>query len=89
MTTATIPELGSFPIAGREAVRTPRMERTTGRNPDQRRRRALDRNQVRDLLVGVWDRLEEAPRVGVQGLAEDLLRDRDVAPVVLGRNPEA
>ena len=48
------------------------MERAAGREVDDRRRRALDRAQVRDLGLDARHRLEQAPRVRVLRLGEDL-----------------
>ena len=73
--TATVPELGPLLVAGREAVRAPRMERATRRNEDQRRRRALDRHEVASTFSSACGIDSRRPHVyGCSGWREDLVR---------------
>src|SRR5688572_21224926 len=73
MAAPAVDQVGPLLVARLETVRTAWMERTTGRDEDERRRSTFDRNEPAALLVDVGDRLEKAPRVGVERLREDLV----------------
>src|SRR5918998_1554379 len=70
MAAPTIEQLRDVLVARLEAVRTTGMERTSRRHEDERGRRALDRNEPLPAHVDVRDRLEQAPRVGMEWLCE-------------------